>query len=340
MATKIRLGVIGAGWFASRRHCPDIVEHAEAELTALCRRDPDELRVMANHFGDPACFTDYRKLLDSDLVDGVVICSPHHLHFEHARAALERDLPVLLEKPITIDPKQGRTLTRLARERQLPLVVAQNPPYWSHCHFLRQQFRSGYMGDLESAALSFLGNSQGVFGAEPLQDDISGVVKPTLFRRELEQNGGGSLIDGGTHYLCELLWCTDLRVREVTAQTNSTPLESRTSMTLTLESGAMATFLFVSDSRIHAKRQHGQYYGSRATALVRGVPFAVTVSTGDTSTTVREADLPPAPTPVGDLVGAMQHHGTLAMDSEMAVHVVDIVQAAYRSARDGRRVRL
>ena len=340
MASKIRLGVIGAGWFASRRHCPDIVDHADAELTALCRRDPEELRAMANAFGDPACFTDYRDLLNSDLVDAVVICSPHHLHFEHARAALRRDLPVLLEKPITIEPEEGLALTRLARERQLPLVVAQNPPYWSHCHFLREKFRSGYLGELESASLSFLSNSQGVFGAEPLADDIPGVVKPTLFRSEPQQNGGGSLIDGGTHYLCELVWCTDLRVCEVTAQTNSTRLESRTSMTLTLENGAMATFLFVSDSRIHAKRQHGQYYGSQATALVRGVPFAVTLIAGNTSTTVREADLPPALTPVGDLIAVVKNQDAPAMDSEMAVHVVEIVQAAYRSARDGRRVRL
>ena len=337
---KVRLGLIGAGWFASRRHCPDIVDHVDAELTALCRRNPEQLRTMANAFGNPACFTDYRELLDSGLVDGVVICSPHHLHFEHAEAALQRDLPVLLEKPITIEPKKGLALARMARERQLPLVVAQNPPYWSHCHFLRQQFRSGCMGELESASLSFVGNSQGVFGAEPIPDDIPGVVKPTLFRSELEQNGGGSLIDGGTHYLCELLWCTDLRVGEVTAQTNDSALESRTSMTLTLENGAMATFLFVSNSRIYTKRQHGQYYGSRATALVRGVPFAVTVTAGDTSTTVGEADLPPAPTPVGDLVGAIQHRNAVAMDAETAVHVVEIVQAAYRSARDGSRVQL
>ena len=51
-------------------------------------------------------------------------------------------------------------------------------------------------------------------------------------------------------------------------------------MTLTLENGAIATFLLVSDSRIYAKRQHGQHYGSQATALVRGVPFAVTLIAG------------------------------------------------------------
>ena len=66
----------------------------------------------------------------------------------------------------------------------------------------------------------------------------------------------------------------------------------------------------------------------------------MTLIAGNTSTTVREADLPPALTPVGDLIAVVKNQDAPAMDSEMAVHVVEIVQAAYRSARDGRRVRL
>ena len=340
MVAKIRLGVIGAGWFASRRHCPDIVDHPDAEITALCRRDPEPLLAMARAFGDPPCFTDYRELLDSGLVDGVVVCSPHHLHFEHTREALLRDLPVLLEKPITVDPNDGAELMRLAKDRQLPLVIAQNPPYWNHCHFLREQFISGFMGELESASLSFVGNSQGVFGAEPLPNDMPGVVKPTLFRRERKQNGGGSLIDGGSHYLCELVWCTGLRATQVSAQTNNNQIESRTALALTMENGAFVSFLFVSDSHVHTKRQHGQYYGSQATAMVTGVPFSVTLSADGSTKTVDGTDLPPAPTPVGDLVAAMQSKATGAMNSEIAVHIVEIVQAAYRSARDGCTVKL
>ena len=91
MATHnpLRLGVIGSGWFASRRHCPDIVAHDEATLTALCRRSRPELERMGQAFEVNALFTDYGDLLTSGLVDGVVICSPHDLHYEHARAALE-----------------------------------------------------------------------------------------------------------------------------------------------------------------------------------------------------------------------------------------------------------
>ena len=82
----LRLGVIGAGWFASRRHCPDVADHPEAELVALCRRDEEQLAQMARAFAVTDTYTDYAELIGSGTVDGVIIYSPHHLHFEHARA--------------------------------------------------------------------------------------------------------------------------------------------------------------------------------------------------------------------------------------------------------------
>ena len=97
--SPVRIGVLGAGWFASRRHCPDIAAHRDAELTALCRRNPEKLQQMADAFSVADTFTDYRELLDSGTLDGVLVCSPHDLHYEHAKAALDQGLHVLLEKP-------------------------------------------------------------------------------------------------------------------------------------------------------------------------------------------------------------------------------------------------
>ena len=192
MATHnpLRLGVIGAGWFASRRHCPDIVAHDDGTLTALCRRSRPELERMGQAFGVNALFTDHGDLLASGQVDGVVICSPHDLHYEHTRAALEAGLPVLLEKPLTIDPGQGRELVKLADARDLVLLVAQNPPYWSHCHRLQQIIAGDLIGSLEAVSISWVGNALGVLGREPLPDDMPGVVPPTLFRGDPQANGG------------------------------------------------------------------------------------------------------------------------------------------------------
>ncbi|HGJ65740.1 TPA: Gfo/Idh/MocA family oxidoreductase, partial [bacterium] len=95
---KIKIGVIGAGSFASRRHIPVIVKSSDAELVALCRRDREMLQKMAEHFNCDYTFTDYRDMLDSVEMDAVLIATPHALHFENTMLALEKGLHVLVEK--------------------------------------------------------------------------------------------------------------------------------------------------------------------------------------------------------------------------------------------------
>src|SRR5262252_6542005 len=124
----IRFGVIGAGWFASRRHLPDIVNNPHAVLASLCRRDAESLAKLAAHFKPQETFTDWRAMLDASRLDAVLIATPHNLHFETARAALEQGLHVLLEKPMTVRSEDARTLCAIARERGLTLAVALNPP--------------------------------------------------------------------------------------------------------------------------------------------------------------------------------------------------------------------
>lgn len=336
----LRLGVIGAGWFASRRHCPDVAEHPEAELVALCRRDEEQLAQMARAFAVTDTYTDYAELIGSGTVDGVIICSPHHLHFEHARAALDAGLHVLLEKPITVDPEEGRRLVALAGKTGRALVVAQNPPYWSHCRYLRDRLRRGDLGEIEGVSINWVGNALGVLGLEPLPDSLPGVVKPTLFRGDAAQNGGGFLVDGGSHLLCELLWCTGLRVAEVSAHMDNPDWDLRVALALTLENGALATLSNTADSAVRDKRHHSLYYGSSGTAVTRGFPFEVTVDAAGQSERVDEAELPPPPTPVDNLVDCAQGRGLPELDGETAVHIVEILDAAYRAARSGHKVKL
>lgn len=331
----LRLGVIGAGWFASRRHCPDIVAHDDATLTALCRRSRPELERMGQAFGVNALFTDYGDLLASGQVDGVVICSPHDLHYEHTRAALEAGLPVLLEKPLTIDPGQGRELVKLADARDLVLLVAQNPPYWSHCHRLQQIIAGDLIGSLEAVSISWVGNALGVLGREPLPDDMPGVVPPTLFRGDPQANGGGFLTDGGSHLLTELIWCTDRRVVEVTCLMDDAATDVRAVLSMRLDGGATATLSNTADSQVRGKRHHSLYFGSAGTAEIRGVPFSVTVDGRNGRESVHEDDLPAVPGPVEDFIGAVRRRSSLQIEAGTALHVVEILDAAYRSARDG-----
>ena len=63
---KLRIGVVGAGWFASRRHLPALVASPDAELVAICRRNEEMLQKMATHFGVRKTFTEYKKMIDED----------------------------------------------------------------------------------------------------------------------------------------------------------------------------------------------------------------------------------------------------------------------------------
>ena len=66
----VRIGVVGAGWFASRRHLPDIGRCAGAKLAAICRRSKTELRRIAEHFGSPPAYTDYAEMLAHAKTEG------------------------------------------------------------------------------------------------------------------------------------------------------------------------------------------------------------------------------------------------------------------------------
>ena len=293
---------------------------------------------MGAAFGVNDLFTDYRCLLASGRVDGVVICSPHNLHYEHTRAALEAGLPVLLEKPLTVDPVQGHQLVQLAAARDLVLLVAQNPPYWPHCHRLREVIASHGIGTIEAISITWVGNALGVLGREPLPDDLPGVVPPTLFRGDRDTAGDGFLTDGGSHLLTELVWCTGRRVVEVVCLMDDVGNDVRAVLCMRLDNGAMATVSNTADSQVRGKRHHSLYFGSAGFAEIRGVPFHLTTDSRTGHESVNEADLPAVPNPVEDFVGAVRGDSQLQIDSSTALHIVAILDAAYRSARDGRSV--
>lgn len=99
---KTRLAIIGAGGHAKAghyrdpglRHCPD-----EVELCAACDLDAEKLALVADEFGVPAVYTDFREMIAKEEPDGTVIVLPPTLVADMARACLELGQHVIVEKP-------------------------------------------------------------------------------------------------------------------------------------------------------------------------------------------------------------------------------------------------
>ena len=305
----VRIGVVGAGWFASRRHLPDIGRCAGAKLAAICRRSKTELRRIAEHFGSPPAYTDYAEMLAHAELDAVLICTPHALHGPQAAAALARGLHVLVEKPLALSAREAAGLAEQARERSRVLAVAVNPPYWAHCHALRET--------------------------------MPGVVRPSLFRGNPALAGGGHLMDAGSHLVSELLWVTGRHPVAIPALMDNPENDLCACVALQLDNNAIATIAIRGDSRHPDRRVSSRYYGSAGMAAVDGMPFRVTLAPhGEPPTTQTEAELPPAPTPVENFVQVIHGHAVPLAPPEHGVALAQTLEAAYESARTGRTVRL
>src|SRR5262249_19804675 len=106
MSKRARLGFIGAGWWATSNHMPLLAARDDVEIVAVSTIGQENLARVRERFGFAVATEDYRDLLTLGL-DGIVVASPHTLHFEHAKAALATGCHVMVEKPMTTNAAQA-----------------------------------------------------------------------------------------------------------------------------------------------------------------------------------------------------------------------------------------
>jgi predicted dehydrogenase len=144
----VKIGVIGAGWFATSNHIPILAKREDGELTAVCRLGRDELERIRQRFGFHFATEDYQQLLEKEL-DGVIVSSPHDLHYEHARAAFERGMHVMCEKPMTLHAREAWDLVNLARRQRRDLIVPYGWHYKGFVQEARKMMEDGAVGEVE-----------------------------------------------------------------------------------------------------------------------------------------------------------------------------------------------
>src|SRR5579862_7145908 len=111
---RVRIGVIGTGGMGSG-HCGGMHQVEEAQLTAVCDVNPATLEAVRTKFDVPG-FDRADALLDSGLVDAVIIATPHYFHPPIAEAAFRRGIHVLSEKPISVTVSAADAMIRAAEQ--------------------------------------------------------------------------------------------------------------------------------------------------------------------------------------------------------------------------------
>jgi predicted dehydrogenase len=120
---RIRMGFIGVGGMGSGHvgACLGLKEKDNLELIGACDCWQTRADAAAARIGGKA-FTDYRKLLDTD-IDYVTIATPEHHHAQMTLDALDAGKAVYVEKPMTHTIPQAQAVMKKVRETKLPLQV-------------------------------------------------------------------------------------------------------------------------------------------------------------------------------------------------------------------------
>jgi predicted dehydrogenase len=144
---NIRVGIIGLGAIG-HRVAAGFQRHSEVTITAVCDLNEALAKEMANKLECAHWFTDYRELLNRDLVDLAYIAVPPKFHHQIAMDVIEHEKHVLCEKPLALSLEEAIEMHQFASQKLI--VTALNLPlhYSKGINTFSKHVQAGYVGDI------------------------------------------------------------------------------------------------------------------------------------------------------------------------------------------------
>lgn len=156
---KLNIACVGVGG----RGSANVNGVKSQNLVAFADVDEQRAKSAFKNHPNTTRYADYRELFDdlSGKLDAVVISTPDHTHFHPAYAAMQLGLHVYLEKPLAHNVWETRTLTELAREKNLATQLGSQRHAMSNMHRVVELVQSGAIGKV-SEVHSWVGGSRGM----------------------------------------------------------------------------------------------------------------------------------------------------------------------------------
>jgi predicted dehydrogenase len=142
----VRVGVLGAGAWASFAHLPGYARDPRCTVVAIADPQQALAEAAAQRFAIPDIAGHHLDLIRRDDIDVIDVCTPSHTHFELAWSALEAGKHVLCEKPVAYDGRDTRRAAALARERGLKTKLGFTFRYAPAVRYMRELVAQGFVG--------------------------------------------------------------------------------------------------------------------------------------------------------------------------------------------------
>ncbi len=184
----IKIGVIGCGGIANGKHMPAQKRNPMSEMVAFCDIIRERAEKACKEYGtsESKVYTDYRELLKDKSIDAVLVLTPNCSHCEITVAALEAGKHVLCEKPMAMNYAQAKEMIAARDKAGKVLTIGYQNRYRNDSLYLKKLAKTDQFGE--------------IYYAEAIAIRRRAVPTWGVFI-DKEKQGGGPLIDIGTHAL-------------------------------------------------------------------------------------------------------------------------------------------
>ncbi|HEY6867896.1 MAG TPA: Gfo/Idh/MocA family oxidoreductase [Candidatus Eisenbacteria bacterium] len=336
MARKnLRIGLTGVGAAAQINHIPALKKIEDLELVALCDRDPEKVARVAQKFQIPRSYTRFEELLSDEEVQAIDICTPNFLHAPMAMSALEAGKHVLCERPLARSGEEAAAMVKAAKKNDRILMCAVQHRFREDAQLLRKFIQNGDLGEIFLAKAGWLRQR-----TEWDSDE---------WRRQRRESGGGVVLDLGFQMLDQALWMLGgPKVESVTASVHRQKkgeVEDSATAFLRLAGGATLSLELTWGLLMERDFAYVNLFGTGGAALLN--PLRIHKGMHGTLVNVTPTMPPPSnqykqsiEAEIAHFADSLRKGGRPMGSAEEILPVMELMDAIYRSAEQGKEVRL
>jgi predicted dehydrogenase len=216
LTDKVKLAVVGCGSMGGEQ-IRSISQVPSAQIVALVDILPAAYQQKHRDLlsSDPriATYDSLDAMLENPPpgLRGVVIVTPHTLHFEQCVACLEHGYDVLVEKPMVTNSAHAVELKKKIDSTGRHFQIAFQAPFSREFAYIRQQIQAGALGELQTISAHV---------CQAWKKNCAG-----SWRHDPKLSGGGQMYDTGAHLFNAIAWLVDRPVLEVFCITDNKGLE-------------------------------------------------------------------------------------------------------------------
>ncbi len=321
-----RVGILGCGGFAGA-HARRLKVVGDVRIVALADVSEEKMgglvqRRLQDYAPTPVFYTDVEQMFREARLDGVVIVTPHVLHFQQAVRALDAGCHVLVEKPMVLNAGEAAQLAAKVKSSGRKVVVGYNPPYTAAFQYLRETIRDGRLGRLQLVNGYLSQNWRKLTAGS--------------WRQDPEWSGGGQAFDSGAHLLAGICWAVGVAPEEVFAfiDKQETRVDINAVISARFAGGVMASVAVGGDCLSNGSHSAYLFEGGKIEIDGWGGQWVKAFRGEETIADTSESGMEPAPD--GNFVDVLHERAEPICGVDDGLRMAQLMDAMYKAARTGK----